>query len=72
MNSMDVIPINATESERSIECLRKIVRRLQTVFAWFTSYIDIWFVEIERSPIKLYFLWSTPGFAATPFVENKK
>lgn len=72
MDSMDVIPVNATEGERAIEFLRKIVRRLQTVFAWFTLYIDVWFVEIKWSLIKLYFLWITPGFAATPFVENKK
>ena len=55
MDSMDVIHINATEGERATECLCKIVRRLQTVFAWFTLYIDIWFVEIKRSSIKLYF-----------------
>lgn len=71
MDSMDVIHINATEGERATECLCKIVRRLQTVFAWFTLYIDIWFVEIKRSSIKLYFLWSTPGFVAIPFVKIK-
>lgn len=56
MDSMDVISVNVTEGERAIEFLRKIVRCLQTVFAWFTLYIDIWFVEIKRNPIKLYFL----------------
>ncbi len=29
MDSMDVIPINATEGERAIECLCEIVRRLK-------------------------------------------
>ena len=57
MDSMDVIPVNATEGERAIEFLRKIVRRLQTVFAWLTLYIDIWFVKIKWSPIKNFILY---------------